>query len=71
MERGQPRRGEQPVKNLGVSVSGEVEAELKRIAKVQGWTKSYLTEQILRNYLGYPSDYSWNDLQLVKADLLE
>lgn len=71
MKRGQPRRGEKTAKNLGVSVAGEIEAGLASIAQRQGWTKSYLTEQILRNYLGYSADYSWTNLLLIRRDLLE
>jgi predicted DNA-binding protein len=71
MQRGQPKRGEQSAKNLGVSVAGEVNDGLKELAEQLGWTKSYLTEQILRNYLELPSDYTWTDLQLAKLGLLE
>ena len=71
MERGQPQRGMQPASNLGASVAGEVNDALKELAKKQGWSKSYLVEQILRNYLDLPADYTWSDLQLVKLGLLE
>lgn len=68
MPRGQPRRGEEVAKNLGVSVAGEVNARIQEVAQRQKWSKSYLVEQILRVYLGLPSDYTWEDLQLVKLN---
>lgn len=71
MQRGQPKRGEQVAKNLGVSVAGEVSDGLKELSQKLGWSKSYLTEQILRNYLELPSDYTWTDLELAKLGLLE
>lgn len=71
MQRGQPKRGEKTAKNLGVSVAGEVSDSLKELALKQGWSKSYLVEQILRNYLDLPADYTWTDLQLAKLGLLE
>jgi predicted DNA-binding protein len=71
MQRGQPKRGKQIAKNLGVSVAGEVNDGLQELAQKLGWSKSYLTEQILRNYLELPSDYTWSDLELAKLGLLE
>lgn len=68
MPRGQPRRGEEVAKNLGVSVAGEVNTRIQEVAQRQKWSKSYLVEQILRVYLGLPSDYTWEDLQLVKLN---
>lgn len=71
MPKGQPKRGVKVAKNLGVSCSGEVEEKLKQIANKQGWSKSYLVEQVLRVYLDLPSDYTWADLELVKRGILE
>jgi hypothetical protein len=68
---GQPQRGTQPARNLGVSVAGEVNDALRSLALSQGWSKSYLVEQVLRNYLELPADYSWSDLQVIKLGLLE
>lgn len=71
LKRGHPQRGQQKSANLGVSVPGEVKDALQALADREGIKRSYLVEQLLRVYLEMPSDYDWNDLQLLKLGRLE
>lgn len=68
LKNGRPRTYKYPKKNAGLSLSPEVLEALKNLPQVkQEWTKSYLVEQILRNFLSLPADYDWSDLKRVSV----
>jgi predicted DNA-binding protein len=63
LRRGKPRHQATIKKNAGISLSIELIEALNNLPQVQSeWSKSYLVEQILRNYLNLPSDFDWDDL---------
>jgi hypothetical protein len=66
-------------RNAGLSLSEDVLAALDNLNQVktpvsqEGWTRSYLVEQILRNWLDrpdIPADYDSDDLERVKRGRL-
>jgi hypothetical protein len=65
--RGQPRHGEKLKRNSGMSLTGEVLDAINELPQIQSgeWTKSYLAEQLWRNYLGLPTGYNTVDLELI------
>jgi len=72
IKKGKPRHGATLKKNAGHALSGEVLdaiAELPQI-KSKKWSKSYLAEQLWRNYLGSPSDFSQKDLNKIVQGLI-
>lgn len=64
---GRAKKAKFPKRNAGVSLSPEVIEKLSALPAVTcgEWSKSYLIEQLLRNYLGMPADYNWFDLHLI------
>lgn len=64
---GRGRRSPNKAKAVGVSLSQEVRdaiAELPQFKSGQ-WSRSYWIEQLIRNNLGMPADYSQSDLELI------
>ena len=75
-----PRLGTYNRRNAGLSLSEELIAALDRIPQVStpvaegGWTRSYLVEQILRNWLNHseiPVDYDQDDLERVRQGRIQ
>jgi hypothetical protein len=67
VKKGKPRHGATIKKNCGHALSEEVLdaiAQLPQI-KTREWSKSYLAEQIWRNYLGLPSKFNKADLEQI------
>ena len=53
----------------GEPLSPEVVDAIATLPQVSSgeWSRSYLVEQLLRNYLGLPADYEWSDLELIAS----
>ena len=68
---GQPRHQKTKKRNAGIALSEELIEILDALPQIQatekkdGWSRSYLVEQVLRNYLSLPADYDWDDLQRI------
>jgi|GEM_PF-4131788 len=64
---GTPAKSSSPKKNAGHALSPEVINAIALLPQIisHEWSKSYLAEQVWRNYLGLPSDYDWTDLEIV------
>jgi hypothetical protein len=64
---GSPAKSSNPKRNAGHALSAEVIAAIDALPQVQSgeWSKSYLAEQLWRNFLKMPADYDWGDLDLV------
>jgi hypothetical protein len=54
--------------SAGHSLSPEVREKIASLPQVASseWSKSYLAEQVWRNFLGLPSDYDAADLEMVR-----
>jgi hypothetical protein len=67
LEGGSPARAGNNAKNAGHALSEEVREAIASLPQITSceWSKSYLAEQVWRNFLGLPSDYSWADLRLI------
>jgi len=67
MKKGKPRHGATLKKNAGHGLSQEVLEALASLPQIKSgkWSKSYLAEQLWRNFLGLPVDYDKNDLQKI------
>lgn len=74
-----PRMGTYNRRNAGLSLSEEVIKALDNLHQVktpvseEGWTRSYLVEQVLRNWLNradIPADYDWDDLERLRQGRL-
>lgn len=55
---GQPRHYKLPKTTMGIGVSVELLEEIDSLPQLKVISKSYLVEQILRQFLGMPTDYS-------------
>lgn len=66
---GSPARTDNPKKNAGHALSQEVIDAIANLPQIKSkdWSKSYLAEQLWRNYLGLKADHDWSDLELVAA----
>lgn len=66
---GEPARSDNPKRNAGHALSQEVIEAIANLPQVQSgeWSKSYLAEQLWRNYLGLSADYDWSDLDIIAA----
>ena len=64
---GTPARSPFPKRNAGHALSPEVIEAIANLPQVRSgeWSKSYLAEQLWRNFLKLPADYNWGDLDLV------
>lgn len=64
---GSPNKTSNPKKNAGHALSQEVIDAIANLPQVQSgeWSKSYLAEQLWRNFLGISADYGWSDLMLI------
>lgn len=63
-----------PKRNAGHALSLEVIEAIANLPQIksQEWSKSYLAEQLWRNYLNMPADYSSADLEIIaKGHILE
>jgi hypothetical protein len=67
IEGGSPARATSTAKNAGHALSQEVRETIAALPQVISgeWSKSYLAEQVWRNFLNLPSDYDESDLNLV------
>ena len=65
---GTPSIAPNPKRNAGHALSGEVIEAIAQLPQVQSgtWSKSYLAEQVWRNFLGLPADYDSGDLEIVR-----
>jgi hypothetical protein len=71
---GSPAKAENTAKNAGHSLSQEVRDAISSLPQVTSgeWSKSYLAEQLWRNYLGLPADFDWDDLGVVaRGNIIE
>jgi hypothetical protein len=68
MKKGKPRHGFSLKKNCGHALSEEVLNAIAELPQVKSkeWSKSYLSEQLWRIFLGLPSDYNVSDLERIK-----
>jgi hypothetical protein len=57
---GLPAKSKSPKRNAGVALSQEVIDAIAKVPEIESneWSRSYLVEQLLRNYLGLPADLS-------------
>lgn len=64
---GSPAKTANPKRNAGHALSPQVINAIAELPQVKSgeWSKSYLAEQLWRNFLGLPADYDWTDLQLI------
>ena len=64
---GSPAKAENPKRNAGHGLSVEVIEAIAALPQIKSgeWSKSYLSEQLWRNYLGLASDYELSDLDLI------
>ena len=71
---GKPACGQNLSKNAGHALTQEVREAIQGLPQIseKEWSKSYLAEQLWRNYLGLPADYDWADLeQIADGNILE
>lgn len=64
---GEPAKVSNPKRNAGHALSPEVLDAIASLPQITSgeWSKSYLAEQLWRNFLKLPADYDWGDLDLV------
>jgi hypothetical protein len=67
LKKGKPRHGATIKKNCGQALSIEVIDAINNLPQIKSkdWSKSYLAEQLWRNYLGLPSDFNKDDLEII------
>ena len=71
---GRSAKAESVSKNAGHALSQEVRDAIAALPQIKDkeWSKSYLAEQLWRNYLGLTVDYDLADLAMIaKAHIVE
>lgn len=71
---GSPNKSPNPKISVSHALTKEVVEAIAKLPQIQSreWSKSYLAEQLWRNYLGLSSDYSVSDLDLIsKGEVIE
>jgi hypothetical protein len=70
---GEPARASTPKSNAGHALPEDVKQAIASLPQIESgeWSKSYLAEQLWKNYLGMPADYDWADLEIIaKGEIL-
>lgn len=66
---GKGRRSLQKSIVKGIAFRPEILEAIDRLPQVlsKEWSRSYLLNQLVANWLELPSDYEWSDLDIVKS----
>lgn len=64
---GTPAKVDHPKRNAGHALSSDLIEAINQLPQITSgtWSKSYLAEQLWRNYLKLPADHEWEELELI------
>ena len=71
---GSPAKAKHPKRNAGHALPTDLLDAIDQLPQLTSgeWSESYLAEQLWRNFLGLPADYSQADLELIaKGHIIE
>jgi hypothetical protein len=64
---GTPAKADYPKRNAGHALSSDLIEAINELPQIKSghWSKSYLAEQLWRNYLKLPTEHSWEELEMI------